>query len=456
MAGFTGMTSGRRNDGAVLRRWRSLVKKRAQADALIEAGTGKVYRFGELEALAEARAEFVSSFPRLEGNRVAFAAQNGAGWLAIYLALLKVGSVPVPLDAGEPVARQRELARAARARLLWIGEIPEEISRPVRESPGLCVIKLTSGSTGAPRALPFRDEEMLADSRQICATMGISSSDRNLAVIPFGHSYGLGNLVFPLLDQGTPIVCASAPLPHALASDVARWCPTVFPAVPALLRILAMADLPKETFTPLRTIISAGSALEPGIAQQFYEKYRKVIHGFYGSSETGGICYDRTGEATLAGRSVGIPLRGVHLRFGQSQRFWVESAAVMTRRHRTPGRVRPPDRGQLSAGGELQLLGRAGRIAKIAGRRVDLSELEQALRRISGVRDAWVHAESGAKDTLSAAVATDLDARAIRLALRDAVASWKIPRRILTLVELPVTRRGKLNTVRLRALLAAK
>ena len=61
------------------------------------------------------------------------------------------------------------------------------------------LVKLTSGSTGQPRALPFIDAHMLADGSQICAGMDIRATDLNLAIIPFGHSYGLGTLVLPLL-----------------------------------------------------------------------------------------------------------------------------------------------------------------------------------------------------------------------------------------------------------------
>ena len=61
-------------------------------------------------------------------------------------------------------------------------------------------------------------------------------------------------------------------------------------------------------------MISAGAPLSAEVAQQFYRRYGIKIHNFYGSSETGGICYDRTGNATLSGRSVGKPLSGVMVR----------------------------------------------------------------------------------------------------------------------------------------------
>src|SRR5690606_11203581 len=147
------------------------------------------------------------------------------------------------------------------------------------------------GSTGQPRALFFTDAEMLADGRQLCAAMGIRESDINLGLIPWGHSYGLGNLVMPLLLQGTAIVSGTAPLPHAMAAVIAQTKPTIFPAVPALLRALADSTATAGQLASLRTIISAGAPLEAEIAQRFTDKFARKIHNFYGSSETGGISY---------------------------------------------------------------------------------------------------------------------------------------------------------------------
>jgi hypothetical protein len=48
---------------------------------------------------------------------------------------------------------------------------------------------------------------MLTDAHQVTATMGIGPRDLNHALIPLGHSYGLGNLTIPLLAQGVPLVC---------------------------------------------------------------------------------------------------------------------------------------------------------------------------------------------------------------------------------------------------------
>ena len=77
--------------------------------------------------------------------------------------------------------------------------------------------------------------------------------------------------------------------------------------MPALLRLLTEVDVDRRPWRRVRLVISAGAVLPAEVAQRFQARCGRKIHNFYGSSETGGIAYDRTGEATRDGRSVGRP-----------------------------------------------------------------------------------------------------------------------------------------------------
>ena len=427
--------------------WQALVRADPGAAALHDAATERVWTRAELAALGTAWA--AAHGAEVAGQRVMFAEANGPEWFRVFFGLLAAEGVVVALDAGEPPAAQRATAESVGARFHWHGGRLEKLAEGRRANRrGHRLLKLTSGTTGVSRALPFTDAQLLADGRQVCAAMEIRPRDVNLGCIPLGHSYGLGNLVLPLLAQGTAIVTGVPLLPQALAAAIAQWRPTVFPAVPALLRALVGADVGREQLQSLRTVISAGSPLAPEVAQAFQEKFGRRIHNFYGSSETGGITYDRTGHATLTGASVGRPMPGVRLRFGAGGRFSVASKAVGGR-----GRFRPADRGQLNARGELVLLGRTGRMVKIGGRRLDLAEVERSVRQMRGVRDAFVEPHRERADTLVAVVATRHPAESLRAWLQGRIAGWKIPRKIVVLPEFPVTLRGKSDTRRLRALL---
>ncbi len=432
---------------ALLRAWQRTLRRHGDARAVTQAAGGATVTFRELDARAAAWLAAHAPDPRaLAGRAVVFAVPNAIGWLEIFLGLLRGGAVVVPLDAGEPVAAQRRTAESLRAGFWWDGArlVPLAGARKFRD-PALCLIKLTSGSTGRPRSLRFTAAQFLADARQVVGTMGLRARDLNYALIPLGHSYGLGNLTGPLLAHGVPLVCGTSPLPHAIAADFARWRPTVFPGVPAVWRSLAASDV---TLDSLRLGISAGAPLPPEVARDFAARFGRRLHNFYGSSETGGIAYDRTGAATLAG-GVGCALRGVRLTLRPGQRLRVSSAAVFTHgnrlRSRRLGTCLMADRISLDARGQVTLLGRRGTTVKIAGRRVDLGEIAAHLRLLPGVRDAWVGIRPGPEPLLGTVVATDRPAAELRAALHAATAPWKIPKKWLTLPALPLTERGKID-----------
>jgi acyl-coenzyme A synthetase/AMP-(fatty) acid ligase len=394
-------------------------------------------------ALTEAAFHFSDHLLRYgAGERIAFRLPNGPEWFSLFLAVQRAGLTAVPLDNGTPVEGCVETARRVGARALYLdGEFQSLGKTPMRNRK-CCCVKITSGSGVVPKAVECRAEHLLADGRNVIKTMGIRADDINLAVIPLGHSYGLGNLVMPLIMQGTAMVCAGEYVPRLLAEWIGHYRVTVFPAVPALLRVLAA--LPpggKSELESLRTVISAGAVLAPAVAQAFFARYGIKIHNFYGSSETGGICYDRTGSASLTGRSVGKPFAGVSVTV-KAGRVTVASPAVATR----TGRWRLDDFGEWNGRGELVLLGRAGQGANIGGKKVHPLEVERVLRALPGVTDVTVWlGQSQGRDFLAAGVETAQSRAEIERALAARLPAWKLPKVYVIARELPRTARGKLD-----------
>ncbi|MGH7958734.1 MAG: hypothetical protein ACREH8_17245, partial [Opitutaceae bacterium] len=178
----------------LLTAWQNTVETAPDAVAIIDAATEKRITRAELEA--EAGAWRDAHGTELAGQTVLLAGTNGAGWFRAFLGLLRSNAIIAPLDPGEPLAAQIATAKAIRAHWLWSnGEMRPIASGDGRRREDRRLVKLTSGSTGTPRALAFTDAQMLADGRQICEGMDIRPDDLNLGLIPFGHSYGLGNLV---------------------------------------------------------------------------------------------------------------------------------------------------------------------------------------------------------------------------------------------------------------------
>jgi acyl-coenzyme A synthetase/AMP-(fatty) acid ligase len=147
----------------------------------------------------------------------------------------------------------------------------------------------------------------------------------------------------------------------------------------------------------------------------------------------------------------------VKLTGGDRGRLEVSSPAVLThgnrRRNGELGAWVMPDRVKLGARGGLVLLGRSDSTVKIAGRRVNLTEVSARLRRLPGVREAWAGVTAGTDPVLGAVVATDRNVAELRGALLADVATWKIPKKLVAIAALPVTARGKLDTGALRTMI---
>ena len=82
---------------------------------------------------------------------------------------------------------------------------------------GAAALKVTSGSTGLPKATFTREAQLVADTAHITTAMDIGPEDCQIAAIPISHAYGLGNLVMPLLLQGTASRSARSVHPAAIA-----------------------------------------------------------------------------------------------------------------------------------------------------------------------------------------------------------------------------------------------
>lgn len=189
--------------------WMQTVAADPTATAVIEARDDTIWSRHDLTAEVLSMAGGTPRMPGA-GQVVGFAQGNGRRWLTTFLALQKLGVVALPLDASLPANQWPDTALALGAHWLWTpaGDWhPLSPERPPLEG-DFCLVKTTSGTTGQPRPLVFTSDNMLADGRQIAATMAIGPHDRNLGAIPFGHSYGLGNLVLPLIAQGTPIIAS--------------------------------------------------------------------------------------------------------------------------------------------------------------------------------------------------------------------------------------------------------
>src|SRR6266513_1212656 len=315
----------------LLKRWEAILARKGDAPAIFNTH-GQINR--TFRAIDEYACKFESKIDSFAaGTVIAVQIGNHEDWPSILIACLRRGMIVLPLeqsmsdqqrDAAAKICRASGIIeRAGKVRVL-------EHEQPNWQGNNPALLKLTSGTTAAPRAIRFGSEQLLADCEQICETMGVSDVDLNLGVIPISHSYGFSNLLTPLIVRGVPMVMSRDPTPRAGLADLARTNASVFPGMPLFYQ--AFCEIENVPALPrLRLCISAGAPLPIRVTRQFQEKFQMPIHSFYGASECGGICYDRDASRVIEG-FVGQPMKGVDLEIidpsAVSSQVRVRSAAV--------------------------------------------------------------------------------------------------------------------------------
>jgi len=432
----------------LLNAWQQTLRRAEDRPAIVSTRGEILRKFADVEERACA---FESNLMFSPGAVIAVQIGNHEDWPSILIACLRKGLVVLPLEQSMN-DQQRDAAlevckASAVVSAVLSGEPPgvfrlgtaDATAHWGEHSPSL--LKLTSGTTAAPRAIRFRSRQLLADCNQICDTMGISDADLNFGVIPISHSYGFSNLLTPLIARGV----------HSNA--------TVFPGMPVFYQAFCEMEyvpvLPK-----LRLCISAGAPLPRAVSKKFREKFNLTIHSFYGASECGGICYARETTNEEEG-FVGQPMKGISIELlnpnagaGQIQ---VRSPAVADGYFPEPNEEKlgngifVPDDLLARHDSGFRIVGRISDVINVAGKKVNPAEVEAHLLRFGGVRQAVVFgltAGAGLRNEEVAAcvvVSPQVSENDLLRFCRAALSAWQVPKRVFVVDAIPMNERGKIS-----------
>ena len=407
------------------------------------------------------------------GHLVVSAAGNRPESISLLLACLSLGAPLMPIDAGATAAEVADFAARFGA---FAVVLSEGRSLRVKRHPAdpatyadAALLKLTSGTTGFPKAILTNESHLVADAERIMGTMGITDRDTQLAVLPLSHSYGLGNLIMPLLLRGTAIVLRDSFVPTQVLLDAHGFGSRVLAGVPYMFKYL-VANPPAETWPScLRLLISAGARLDVQTSRGFHDRFGIKIHSFYGTSETGGIAYDAS-DALIPDGDVGTSMPGVTISMrtddeapAGSGRIFVRSDSVAAgytedddENGFIDGGFLTGDLGFIDGDGHVTLTARASAAANVAGRKVHPGEVERVLRSMAGVDDVCVFAGPDPRrgqQILACIISRQLSsALEVRQFCAARLAPHKVPRAIIFLPALPLTPRGKTDRARLLSL----
>ncbi|MBX7098553.1 MAG: AMP-binding protein [Myxococcaceae bacterium] len=457
-------------------------------DHLLVEGPDGSWTRAEVAGAAEAFAD-----RRREAEAVvAVAGANSAASVAAILALWDAGCpwVFVPADAPEavrgdivarsgakavvgepgPLALERwPLVRGPRSR-------PESVPRALPDG-GLAYVVLTSGTTGTPVAVAVERGSLKAQVRALRQAWAFTAkpAQRYLLTARLSFDASLEALFLALATGGTVVVPEAATLttPERFWGFVRSARIDVLSVTPSFL---AAMGPPREALESVRAVVLGGEELPAGLAARLRAQLpRAVVLNSYGPTEA---TINTTSHGTADGRVVlGRPLPGFQCAVLDSQRRpvplgvrgelaisgpclargYLSDAEASARRFVTlPGGKRAflsGDEVSWSADGQLEFHGRRDAQVKIRGHRVDLKEIEQALRAHAAVRDATVVALSrGGRTSLAALVQPLGGARAepaeLRRSLALALPSSHVPEHLFVVPRLWHSPSGKVDTER--------
>ncbi|MEG3633524.1 amino acid adenylation domain-containing protein [Micromonospora palythoicola] len=416
------------------------------------------------------------------------------------LAVLRAGAAYAPMDPAAPPSRLAFQVRDTGARVVVgdparlgsvagvtvvdpAAELPDAADEPWLSEltpESLAYVLYTSGSTGEPKGVLIEHGMVAGYLDWMVPDFGIEPRSRMMHCCAPVFDLAVGEL-FGALTAGAAVVVAGhddVHRPGALTGLARETGATHIFTTPTVLGLLDPAELPQ-----LRSVMMAGEPAPPSLVAAWHVDGRRVLN-LYGPAEATVGCtwYEcPAGSAPAATVPIGRPMpnrrvyvvddsgdlapvgvpgelvvAGNGVARGYLDRPELTASAFGADERAGEGRAyRSGDLARWNRDGQLEFLGRRDGQVKLRGLRVELGEVEHALRTAAGVSGAAaaVHG-TGAEAVLVGYVVGELsddDAEALRSTLAGKLPGYMVPNVVLRLPQLPLTRTGKVDRKRLPA-----
>lgn len=476
----------------------------------VDDGTVRL-TYAELDARANHAAERLRAAGVATDRTVVMSADRSADYLVALVALHKADGAYVPISPREAPLRAEAMVEAVRpaaiiatpsGRHLFgdreVFDLAELASgSSTTRPPRLChehatsTIIHTSGSTGVPKAAVSTNYGVTNHMWQMAEHFGLTEDDCVAQTAPVSFDISVWQLLTPIMIGGRVRIVPEpdSQSPASLLKAVADGGVTMLELVPSNIVALLDAGLAASPGA-LRVMLSTGESLTQDVLRRWVRELPGIpVHNAYGPAEctddvTAGLCgAGPDGPLTTA---VGRPLANTtvhvldeHLQpvpAGVVGLLYVGGGAVGRGYRGNPRRTaemfvpdpyaaapggrlyRTGDLGRVNADGDLEFLGRADTQIKIRGQRIEVGEVESALRRCPGVVEAAVRVHTGpagaslvgyvsrpgGPEGPAAVLDVDEDER-FRAVLAERLPRHMIPTIIAELGRLPRSKNGKVD-----------
>ena len=346
----------------------------------------------------------------------------------------------------------------------------------------------TSGTTARPKIVPLTQTNLCTSGRNVARTLGLTSGDCCLNIMPLFHIHGLVGALLSSLSAGASVYCT----PGFSGPHVLDWLrdiqPTWYTAVPTMHQAIlarAAADrvTSKDLGVKLRLVRSSSAALPPQVMASLEDLFEAPVLEAYGMTEAAHqmACNPRPPAARkpgavglAAGPEVAIMnLRGEFCVQGETGEVVIRGANVTPGYDNNPeanasaftnGWFRTGDQGYLDPDGYLFLTGRLKELINRGGEKISPREIDEVLLDHPAVDQAVSFAapdERLGEEVMAAVVLKpeyrDRESKRMERDLREfaagRLADFKVPARILFVDEVPKGPTGKVQRIGLAKVL---
>jgi len=487
----------------------SLIEAQVQRskDAVAVAHGDASITYGELDARAALLARRLRAAGAGEESIVALHLPRSIDFIVAIFATLKAGAAFLPLDLAVPDERIATMLDDARpAVVVTLGDLEARLpaacprvcldrdatadagatavadgargsardGRRSGEDPSrrLAYVIYTSGSTGRPKGVEIEHRGVCNLAAALARAWELDAASRLYAFASFAFDASVAD-VFPTLVRGASLhlgPLGDPPAGAALLAFLARARITHVTLPPAV-----WASMPDGELSDLRVAVSAGEACLPEVVARWAPG--RVFFNNYGPTEstvctTIGRCVAREDAA-----SVGSPIDNLRTYvlgpslepapIGVVGELYLAGVGVargyrgspeLTRERFvddpfTPGErmYRTGDRARWRAAGGIEVLGRVDTQVKLRGMRIELGDVEAALRADASVADACVvvaERDGGRRALVAYVVPAPGEGVAIeplRARAARTLPAYMVPQAIVPIDALPLTTNGKVD-----------
>lgn len=449
--------------------------------------------YSELRTRSLAIAETLRRNGVRPGDLVAIVGPKCGKQIPALLGVMAAGAAYLPIGADQPADRAtRILESSGVAAVLLCGDGQAEAAVPVLtvtsamqnvvdaeptpvDTHGLAYVLFTSGSTGEPKGVELTHEAVMNTVEFVSRHFGIGPGDRTLALSTLECDHSVVD-VFAILRAGGAVVVVDEEYrrdPDKWAELVERHSVTMLNFMPGWMEMLLPVG--GSRLSGLRVVLLGGDWVRPELVRGLRRCAPGVrARGLGGATELAihaAICDVDEPEPNWTAVPYGTPLPNNACRVvapdGSDCPDWVPGELWVSGRGIARGYRGRPDltaekfveydgRTWYRTGdlvrywpdGTLDFIGRLDHRIKISNYRVELGEVESALKRVPHVDAAVAAVIPGEPDLLAALVSSDdpnLDSQSVAAAMIALVPEHMIPKIIVVRDRIPFMVSGKLD-----------